>query len=105
MATKNKFRKLSLNTSDPITRRTSVQGMQVVADYLDPITNQRTLLLERIEGVAGASAPAIAKPVVRRKRKARAAVAQPTPAGRAMSAHLDEVRNSTSLPGWDVARG
>jgi hypothetical protein len=95
MATKNKFRKLSLGPSDPITRRTSVQGMQVVADYLDPITNQRTLLLERIEGVGhGASAPAIAKPVVRRKRKARAAVAQPTNAG-----------SQTAFPGAGVTNG
>jgi hypothetical protein len=54
MATKSKFRKLNLGPSDLITRRNSVQGMQVVADYLDPITNQRTLLLERIEGGVGA---------------------------------------------------
>ena len=94
MATKNKFRKLSLGPSDPITRRTSVQGMQVVADYLDPITNQRTLLLERIEGGAGASAPAVAKPVVRRKRKARAAGAQPTNAG-----------SQTAFPGAGVTNG
>ena len=93
MATKNKFRKLSLGPSDTITRRTSVQGMQVVADYLDPITNQRTLLLERIEGI-GASAPAIAKPVVRRKRKARAGVAQPTNAG-----------SQTAFPGGGTANG
>jgi hypothetical protein len=93
MATKSKFRKLNLGPSDPITRRTSVQGMQVVADYLDPITNQRTLLLERIEG-SGASAPAVAKPVVRRKRKARAAVAQPTNAG-----------SQTAFPGGETANG
>jgi hypothetical protein len=95
MATKSKFRKLNLGPSDPITRRTSVQGMQVVADYLDPITNQRTLLLERIEGVGhGASAPAIAKPVVRRKRKARAAIASAGYAG-----------PQTAFPGGETANG
>jgi hypothetical protein len=68
--------------------------MQVVADYLDPITNQRTLLLERIEGGVGSSAPAVAKPIVRRKRKARAAVAQPTNAG-----------SQTAFPGGETANG
>jgi hypothetical protein len=94
MATKSKFRKISLGPSDPITRRTSVQGMQVVADYLDPITNQRTLLLERIEGGVGASAPAIAKPVVRRKRKAKVATPQPANAGA-----------PTAFPGAGVTNG
>ncbi len=68
MASKSKYRELNLGPSEPITRRNSVQGMLVTADYLDPINNQRTLVLKRV-GLADAEAP---KPKPRQKRKAKA---------------------------------
>lgn len=70
MATRNKYRELNLGPSEPITRRNSVQGMLVTADYLDPINNQRTLVLKRV-GLADAEAP---KPKPRQKRKAKPVV-------------------------------
>ena len=68
MATKSKYRELSLGPSEPITRRNSVQGMLVTANYIDPLNNQRMLLLKRVEASAAEPAP---KPKVARKRKAR----------------------------------
>jgi hypothetical protein len=67
MATRSKFRKLSLGPSEPITRRNSAQGMLVVGDYIDPLTNQRTLLLERPD----VADPKPAAPAKKRQRKPR----------------------------------
>lgn len=51
MATAARIRKLHLGTNadQPVTSRTSTAGMTVIADYIDPSTNQRTLVLERSE--------------------------------------------------------
>jgi len=56
MASRVKFRKLSLGPSGLVSRKSSVAGMLVLADYLDPENNQRTLLLERRD-VVEAPAP------------------------------------------------
>jgi hypothetical protein len=52
MASKQRFRKLVLGPSEPITRKNSVQGMIVEGDYISPIDNQRTLVLEKKIGRA-----------------------------------------------------
>lgn len=68
---KGRFTKLNLG---PMTeaRHRSVAGSIIIADYIDPVTSQRTLVLEKV--AVGAKAPA--------KRKANAApkVAQGQPA-------------------------
>lgn len=91
MATKSKFRELNLGPSEPITRRNSVAGMQVVSDYLDAITNQRTLLLKRIESPLISTGPLKAKSS--RKRKA---------AGKTNSGVIGE---ATAFPGSAAANG
>lgn len=68
MATRNKYRKLNLGPSEPITRRTSVQGFIVVGDYIDPLSNQRTLLLERPDALFEAQKPAAPKRKARRAK-------------------------------------
>ena len=74
MASRNKFRKLVIGPSETITRRNSLQGQVVVGDYLDPLTNQRTLLFERPE----LASPVPSKPKVKRARKTKTnASAQP----------------------------
>lgn len=69
MATRNKYRELSLGPSEPITRRNSVQGMLVVSDQISPITAQRTLLLQRID-IEGPAKTAL-KAKLTRKRRAK----------------------------------
>ena len=52
MASRQRIRKLSLGPSEPVTARNSCAGMIVIADYLDPINNHRTLVLERVGSIA-----------------------------------------------------
>ena len=68
MSTRTKFRKLSLGPSEKITRKNSNVGLTVISDYIDPLTNQRTLVLERFESAATAA------PV---KRAAKSATRKP----------------------------
>jgi len=77
MATNSKYRELSLGPSEPITRRNSVQGMLVTADYIDPLSNRRMLLLKRVEAPTEEPAP---KPKVTRKRKPKANAGHAEPA-------------------------
>jgi hypothetical protein len=75
MASKQKYRKLVLGPSGKITARSSVVGLVVIADYLDPANNQRTLVLERPSAVVAVEP----KPLTPRKKKT-AAAGEETPA-------------------------
>ena len=44
----SRINKLVLGPSEPVTARNSHAGMLIIADYIDPMNNQRTLVLERV---------------------------------------------------------
>jgi hypothetical protein len=79
MSSRQKYRKVNLGPSDKITARNSLAGLVVLADYVDPSSGQRTLVLER-----PAKAVADAPKAVARKKKA--AADQPQDAGLAFPA-------------------
>lgn len=73
MASRQKYRKVNLGPSEKITARTSVVGMLCVADYNDPVTNQHTLLLERVSKVDLLPGSESSKGLTARQRKKKAA--------------------------------
>jgi hypothetical protein len=70
MASKQRYRKLSLGPSDRVTSKNSHVGMSVIADYIE--SGQRYLVFER----ASAESPKKAAP--RAKSNAKAASSQAT---------------------------
>lgn len=68
MASKQRYRKVSLGPSEKVTARNSHVGMQCVADYIDATDAQRYLLMERI---------GMTPPVKRRLKKTQAAAPAP----------------------------
>lgn len=65
MASRQRYTKLNLGPADKVTARNSVVGCVVIADYLDVLNNQRTILVERPLTATGhrASKPKVKKPV------------------------------------------
>jgi len=94
MSAKQRICKITLGPSDPITRKNSCAGLVVIADYLDPITSQRTLVMERPETPAPkAAAPAKPKPRAKRAAAAKTNAAPVQPS------------SATAFPGSEAVSG
>lgn len=85
MAKAARIRKINLGPSDPVTKKNSLNGMTVIADYLHPTTGQRTLVLERPDGTLTTDKAPAAAPAKRRKRRTPASTAPVVPASPATS--------------------
>ena len=64
MGSRQKYRELSIGPACLIGARASTVGLIVVADYNDPVSNQRTLLLKRV----GKPSPVDPTPGKRKKK-------------------------------------
>lgn len=75
MSSRQKYRKQTIGPAEKITARNSLVGLIVLADYVDPASNQRTLVFERPSKSITIEA---AKPIARKKRSVNGADDSPS---------------------------